>query len=175
MRLLNALLHPGSVLQEQRRSEALPWPLWSPLGAIAILGSLLYGASLSLRLPWSRMGAALWLTLASGLGWLALGPLLRAATGLPWRLLATACLLTMAYGEAVLQVGALLNLVWSMPAPGLVNLLIVLVSNAAMGSALALQLRGLGVPVRRTWLCWLLGLDGSGTLFFLLFRFLLTR
>lgn len=175
MRLTQAIRAPTRTLITLSSTTVWPWSAWVPLGLIAVVGSLVYGASLALRLPWSRSGSAWWLTLGSGLGWLVLGPVLRKVTGLPWRVLGHACLVTMAYGEGVLMLGAALNAWMPTSHPGLLNAGIVLTSNVIMGAALARLLSALGVQPLRTWACWTVALNGSGGLFFLLLRFLLAR
>ena len=50
---------------------------------------------------------------------------------------------------------------------------VVAASNIVMAFALASQLKSLGVAPWKTLACWMLALNGSGTLFFLLFRHLL--
>jgi hypothetical protein len=150
-------------------------PAWSVFFLIAIFGSLLYGASMSLVFPGLALGAgALLILLSAGLGWFVFGPLLLLVSKRPPLLCAHACMVTMVYGEAVLALGALGNLLlW---ASGLTlylatpwNSLALLTGNLTMAVVLASQLRVLGVPLRRTLLVWVLGLNGSGTLFFWFF------
>lgn len=150
---------------------AIPFTRWSLLLAVAIGGSLLYGASLSLVLPgWNLGGAALWLTLSAGLAWCILIPALWLATRFPlWHCL-DACLVTMAAGEVILASGALVNaLLWwqqSTASGALINELVVGISNVAMAAVLALELRRNGTSVARTLTLWMLALNGSGAVFF---------
>ncbi len=150
---------------------AIPFTRWSLLLAVAVGGSLLYGASLSLVLPgWNLGGAALWLTLSAGLAWGVFIPTLWLATRLPlWRCL-DACLLTMAAGEVILASGALVNAVswWRdlVVNAAMINLLVVGISNVAMAAMLALQLRRSAISLARTLALWMLALNGSGAVFF---------
>ena len=80
------------------------------LAAIAVGGSLLYGAAAGAVLPNQMSGnAALLLTLSTGCSWFVLGGLLWATTRKPILSLAEACLVTMAFGEAALVCGALID------------------------------------------------------------------
>ena len=158
----------------------LPYATWCLLTAIAVLGSFLYGASLSLVLPQWRPGTgALWLALSAGLAWCVFGPVLVVVARRPAFTCAHACLVTMAYGEAVLVAGAALNLTLSVAnldtvvPPGPFNLAWVGLSNIVMATVLALQLRAVGVPIWKTLLTWMLILTGSGAIFFWLFQRLL--
>jgi hypothetical protein len=57
--------------------STLPGPAWAGLVGIAVGGSAVYGASLSLRFPrWRPDNGALWLALSAGLGWCVFGPTL---------------------------------------------------------------------------------------------------
>ncbi|HET6330445.1 MAG TPA: hypothetical protein VFF76_06605 [Holophagaceae bacterium] len=171
--LLTSLLHPRRTLRAFAAAPAWPVATWSALTAIAVIGSCFYGASLARVLPWDPRGSALWLALSSGLGWCVLGPMLILATRQHPKVLAQACLVTMAYGEGVLALGAVANLILSLRHPGLVNAGVVAASNVVMALALASQLKSLGVALWKTLACWMLALNGSGALFFLLFRHLL--
>ena len=165
---MTALSHDGLLVRRMM-------PAWSVFFLIAVFGSLLFGASLSLVFPGLELGAgALLILLSAGLGWFVFGPLLLLVSKKPPLLCAHACMVTMVYGEAVLALGALGNLIlW---AAGLAlylatpwNALALLVGNITMGAVLASQLRALGVPLRSTLLLWLIGLNGSGALFFWFF------
>lgn len=170
--IIESLRHPR--LSLRAFADAPSWPVahWSALTAIAILGSCLYGASLARVLPWNPRGSALWLALSSGLGWCVLGPVLILATRQRPRVLAQACLVTMAYGEGVLFIGGMLNLFVPLGHPGVVNASVVAASNVVMALTLAAQLWALEVSPLKTIACWMLALNGSGALFFFLFRHL---
>lgn len=170
--LINSLRIPRATLRTFAAAPTWPIATWSMLSAIAVIGSCFYGASLARVLPWDPSGSALWLALSSGLGWCMLGPTLILATRRHPKVLAHACLVTMAYGEGVLCIGGVLNISVPMSHPGLYNGGVVATSNVVMALALATQLRVLGVPTWRTLLCWMLALNGSGALFFFLFRHL---
>lgn len=175
MRLLDALIRPRQTICAFATHESWPWAVWIPLAILAIGGSLIFGASMARHLHWSFWGAAWWLTLGAGSGWLLLGPTLRRATRLPWRVLAHACMVTMAYGEMVLLSGAALFRCWSPVHPMGAHFLLIGVSNVVMGSALVLQLKALNVPRWRTALCWCGALNGGGALCFYLLRTWLVR
>ena len=168
--MAHTILHEVGEMEAAPR-RAVPVARWSLLLAIAIAGSLLYGASLSLVLPGSKLGiAALWLMLSAGFAWCVFIPTLWLATRLPlWRCL-DACLVTMAAGEVILASGALVNvLLWwqQLTASGaLINGLAVAISNVAMAAVLALELRRNGTSVARTLALWMLALNGSGAVFF---------
>lgn len=157
--------------------STLPVSTWAGLVSIAVGGSAIYGASLSLRFPrWRPTSGALWLALSAGLGWCVFGPALVLATRRNAFTCAHACLVTMAYGEAVLVSGAAANLLQTHTAlrdqvdPLRFNQATVGLSNVVMATVLALQLRELGVPVAKTLLLWMAALNGSGALFFWLFH-----
>lgn len=156
--------------QELRRVAAVsrpPWITWFWLVGIAVGGSCIYGASLSMALRgWQAMHSAIWLALCAGLGWCVFFPVLLLVTGRGMIACGHACLVTMAYGEAVLLVGALVNLAITMPHPAALNFAIVALSNVVMATALTLQLRALGVRAWPVLAAWLVILDGSGALFF---------
>jgi hypothetical protein len=168
--MAHTILHEVSEFDATPR-PAIPVGRWSLLLAVAVGGSLLYGASLGLVLPgWQLGGAALWLTLSAGLAWCVFIPALWLITRLTiWRCL-DACLITMAAGEVVLTSGALVNaLLWwhdLTPNGAVINALVVGVSNIAMAGMLTLQLRRSGVTVARTLALWMLALNGSGAVFF---------
>ncbi|HZU52910.1 MAG TPA: hypothetical protein VFF77_03380 [Holophagaceae bacterium] len=171
--LFASLRHPRLTLKAFASAPSWPVTAWSALTAIAVIGSCFYGASLARVLPWDPRGSTLWLALSSGLGWCVLGPALIFATRQHPKALVQACLVTMAYGEAVLFIGACLNLFVRVTHPALLNASVVAGSNVVMAFALASQLRVLGVPAWKTLACWMLALNGSGALFFFLFRRLL--
>ncbi|NJK81066.1 MAG: hypothetical protein HC914_14690 [Chloroflexaceae bacterium] len=182
--LSSALCHPRRQMQhfaaQPPTLATLPLATWAGLVGIAVGGSVIYGASLSLRFPgWRPDSGALWLALSAGLGWCVFGPALVLVTQRNPLACAHACLVTMAYGEAVLLSGAVANLLhpllnWLYPLDPLhLNLATVSLSNVVMAAALALQLRELGVPATTTLLLWMGALNGSGALFFWLFHRLL--
>ena len=184
--LWRSLRHPGRQLQTFARTppalRTLPIATWGELTAIAVGGSALYGASLARVLPtWRPREGALWLALSAGAGWCIFGPGLIHVTGKHPFVCAHACLVTMAYGEGVLAAGAALNTLLANPrrAPRLdrarFNLAWVGLSNVTMATALALQLRAIGVPTRKTLGAWMVLLNGSGALFFWLFARMLRR
>lgn len=150
------------------KTHPIPWPLWGLLSAVAVGGSLLYGASLSRVLPgWQVGGSALWLALAAGVSWCVFGPALVIVTKQPARVCIHACLVTMAYGEAVLAFGALLNLLGILrPVAAAGNLAVVSISNAVMAAILTLQMRRRGIPARRTLPLWVIALNGTGAILF---------
>lgn len=160
----------------------LPYGTWAWLTLIAVAGSLLYGASLSLVLPqWRTTGGALWMTLSAGLSWCVFGPALVLLTRRKLFTLAHACLVTMAYGEGVLVSAAGINALLAfsghqgLPDASLFNLIAVAAANGTMAVALALQLQAVGVPMGKTLLAWMVLQNGSGAAFFWLFRHLLER
>jgi hypothetical protein len=154
---------------------ALPLLRWSVLTGVAIGGSLLYGATLSLVLPdWSAFAAALWLALSAGLAWCVLIPALcRFANVRPVDCI-DACLVTMACGEIVLSAGAVINtmLWWSRAVEhgAVLNMGIVAISNVTMALVLVRCLRPHNVSAGRVWTIWMVALNGSGAAFFLLFH-----
>ncbi len=182
--LYHSLRHPCQQLQAFDEMQSgrifIPYGLWANLTAIAVGGSLVYGASLSLLFRRWRPGrSALWLALSAGGGWYIFGPLLVLLTRHRVQTCAQACLTTMAYGEAVLVGGAGIN-VWlrlkgSFQEAVLArwNVALVGLSNLVMATALTRQLRALGVPTWKTLLSWMVVLNGSGALLFGLFRRLL--
>jgi hypothetical protein len=163
--------------QAQAAQTRVPYKLWSKLTVIAVGGSLLYGASLSLLFRRWRPGrSALWLALSAGGSWCLFGPFLALLSRLRALTCAQACLTTMAYGEAVLVSGAGINL-WFRLKGGFEeafltrwNVALVGFSNIVMVTALVIQLRALGVPARKTLFSWMAVLNGSGALLFTLFR-----
>jgi hypothetical protein len=177
--LVQCLVHPVSQLKqfESRcsRFQDVPVSTWLILTSIAVFGSALYGGSLSLVLPdWQIGSSALVLTLSSGLAWCIFGPILVLMLRKNAYVLAHACLITMAYGEAVLAIGAFLNLLFSLGFRnldcGMFNIVWIGLSNVIMASALSVQLGALRVPYWKTLLIWMLTLNGSGYLFFLMFK-----
>lgn len=171
--VMATLLRPVTALDSVRQNASHPIRLWTSLAAIAVLGSLFCGAALAQQLDWNIGGAGLWMALSAGLGWCVLGLVLMISTRQPLRVLAQACLVTMAYGEGVLFVGAMFNLFVRMAHPGWVDAGMIGISNVVMAASLIVQLRSLGVPAWKTLACWMLVLNGSGALFFFLFRHLL--
>lgn len=158
----------------------LPYLIWLLLTGVAVIGSCIYGASLSLVLPqWRPTAGAAWLALSAGLGWCVFGPTLVVVTGRNPFTLAHACLVTMAYGEVVLVLGAVLNLLLRMTnlltliPPGPFNMAWVALSNFVMATVLTHQLNAIQVPPWKTLLIWMIGLNGSGAVFFWWFQRLL--
>ena len=154
------------------------WKRWFALVAVAVVGSCLYGASLSLVLrDWQTGAAALWLAVSAGAAWCVFIPALWRATRQPLLECLDRCLVTMACGEVVLASGALVNLLLARTAllenAAPINAAIVAISNVTMFIVLAAQMRSGGVPVWKTLALWMLALNGSGALFFrLLYRVL---
>jgi hypothetical protein len=152
---------------------AAPLPLgqWSLLIAVAVGGSCLYGASLSLLFSgWSGSGSAAWLAISAGLAWCVFIPCLSAFTRVPLVTCWHCCLVAMGGGEVVLVSGALVNVVLLLRTAVAysveINAGIVLVSNIAMSALLALQLRRHGVAIAKTLVAWMLILNGTGAIFF---------
>lgn len=150
-----------------------PWRLWTALVAFAVVGSCIFGASLSLVLPgWELARTAGWFALSAGLAWCIFIPVLRLWFGVPWVRTVHAALVTMAGGEVVLCSGALVNVVLATQQPianaGALNAVTVAISNVAMCALLAGQLRHDGVRVWQTIAVWMLVLNGSGAVFFAL-------
>jgi len=179
-----SLRHPCWQLQAfdvmQPGRVSIPYRLWASLAAIAVGGSLVYGASLSLHFRRWRPGrSALWLALSAGGGWCIFAPLLVLLSRRRAQICVQACLTTMAYGEAVLVAGAAINvglrLKGSFKQAVLArwNFALVGLSNIVMATALSRQLRVLGVPAWKTLLLWMVALNGSGALLFGLLRRLL--
>lgn len=182
--LCRSLRHPCKQLQAFDEMQSgrvfIPYRLWAGQAAIAVGGSLVYGASLSLHFRGWRPGrSALWLALSAGGGWCIFGPLLVLLSRRRAQTCVQACLTTMAYSEAVLVSGAAIN-VWlrlqgSFKEAVLArwNVALVGLSNLVMATSLTRQLRALGVPAWKTLLSWMVVLNGSGALLFSLFRRLL--
>lgn len=177
--LSQALGRPVATLKrlDPLAPASVPWRTWALLVLIAVGGSCTFGASLALQFPGWRPGAgAAWLALSAGLAWCLFGPALMLLTRRsPWTL-AHASLVTMAYGEGVLQLAALGNVLGVarvMGGPTAFNSGMVLVSNCVMAYAVTAQLRSIGVDPWRSVAAWMLVLNGSGALFFVLFYRLL--
>lgn len=152
-------------------AEPLPLRLWSILSTVAVVGSCLYGASLSLVLPaWSASAGAAWLALSAGLAWCVFIPCLCAITRLPFTTCFTASLVAMAGGEVVLTSGALVNVLMRfhhvVEYAAWINIGTVAISNVAMLALLAANLRRHGVPHTTTISAWMLILNGSGAVLF---------
>jgi hypothetical protein len=150
-----------------RTKDQVPVLRWLALSGVAVVGSMIFGASLSHRLPalefWK---AAVWLTIGAGSAWLVFGPLLLVVTRIRLFAAIDACLVTMAWGEAVLVTGSLGNW-WGLPvSPVPYNIGVVAVSNVVMCTVLARQLAPLGVPFWKTVATWILGLNGTGVFTF---------
>jgi|GEM_PF-1473065 hypothetical protein len=173
--MLESLLRPEETLRSlPAQPQDLPWGRWLGLGAGAVLGSLVYGASLGAALPKGSAGDAAWkLTLATGPSWLLLGLaswlFLRPRQITLWQLAQT-CLVTMNYGIAVLLAGTPLNLLLaakqkrSVSTPS--NLGLIFLSNSCMLWLFVRQLKALGVPAWQAVLLWMLVLNGCGALLF---------
>lgn len=139
-------------------------------GMIAVLGTLLFGASLrSLDLAIPK-GFALDLTIVTGVSWIAFGLCTLSWTRVPlWRC-ADHCLGAMVVGEGILLSGALFNTAfhtWLLPFPitsALLNAAFVLAANLSMGAFLTLSFGRDGVPHRKTWLLWAFVLNGVAIL-----------
>jgi hypothetical protein len=144
--------------------------------AIAILGSLAYGASLSLVLPGRQMlGSAAWLALSAGLGWCVFIPALVFVSRQPAGVCIDNCLVTMAYGEILLILGATGNVLLMRAHamnPIAFNIACVALSNLAMAAVVSRRMSRLHVPPWKTLGLWMIVLNGSGALFFYLLRFL---
>lgn len=164
-----SLRHPIQTIVALHASGERAWRPWAGLTAIAIGGSLLYGASLSAAFPdHDPVRGGLWIALSAGAGWFVLGPGLLLWTRLPVATVAHACMVAMAFGEAWLTLGALANLAgpgWLDPLAA--NAALFVVANLTMAALLSAQLRAVGVPVLRTLLAWFLLLDGAGAVFFI--------
>lgn len=156
--------------------KELPYNTWIALTVIAVVGSCLYGASLSLVLPdWQPTGGALWILLSAGLGWFIFGPSLIYITKKNIFICAQACMITMAYGEGVLTIAALVNLFLYFNLPvsldlAMLNFTMVVVSNIVMATVLTLQMQAIQVAWWKSLLTWMLALNGSGVVFFYLLR-----
>jgi hypothetical protein len=159
--LWRCLRHPQAQLyafdgRENHRHE-IERGTWAWLVAIAIAGTILYGATLPAI-------SALQLLAATGLSWCLFGPALVVVARRRISTCAHACLVTMAYGIGVLAVGAGINVLLH-PGP-LFNAAWVLLSNVLMAMALARQLGTVGVRAWKTLAAWVIVLDGAGgTLF----------
>ena len=154
------------------------WKRWFALIAVAVVGSCLYGASLSLVLrDWQTGAAALWLAVSAGAAWCVFIPALWRATRQPLLECLDRCLVTMACGEVVLASGALVNLLlWRaalLESAAPINAAVVALSNVTMFIVVAAQMRSEGVAVWKTLAVWMLALNGSGALFFRLLYLLL--
>ena len=138
------------------------------LMAVAVAGSLIYGASLAAVFPaWSERGTAAWLAISAGLAWCVFGPVLLRIAQTPWRVCLLACLVSMAFGEAILVTGAGLNFLGLTRAvPAVANWLIVIAANITMAVTLALQMRVLNVPAGRVLAAWCGVLNGAGAVLF---------
>jgi hypothetical protein len=165
--------HDTLAMAEGKTSAAVltSWKRWSALVMVAVLGSCLYGASLSLVLrDWQTGAAALWLAASAGAAWCVFIPALWRATRQPLLECLDHCLVTMACGEVVLISGALVNLLLSyaelLENAVPINAAIVAISNVTMFIVFAAQMRSGGVAVWKTLALWMLGLNGSGALFF---------
>ena len=162
MRMLwRCLLHPRAQLYAFDGREALRREIeartWAGFAAIAVAGTILYGASLPAV-------SALRLLGATGLSWCLFGPALVWITRRRISTCAHACLVTMAYGIGVLAVGAGINTLLR-PGP-LFNAAWVGLSNVVMAAALVRQLGALGVRWWRTLAAWAIVLDGTGLALF---------
>ncbi len=174
--LWSCLRHPRQRLQEFEQVQVMPYRLWSSLVGIAVGGSGLYGASLSLvQSQWRPAKSGLWLALSAGLSWCLFIPILALLTRRRLRDCFHACLVTMAYGETVLVNGAGLNILLRLfkcrkDLSARINFGVVGISNIVMAIMLTQQLRELHIPAWKTLLLWLLCLNGSGILFFSVFQ-----
>jgi hypothetical protein len=177
----NTLIMPQtlrSIVGEGSESTcgSLRWSIRALLLGIAIGGSCLYGASLSWTLPnWQAGNSAMWMALSAGLAWIIFIPVLALVAGRALLCCLDAGLLTMAVGEVVLVVGAGVNILVPSAtlAPVVVNSSIVTLANITMVAFLAVKLRRVRVPVKRTVLAWCVVLNGSGAIAFAAFHRLL--
>lgn len=178
--LLDHLLHPRRCMRRQLERDAAwseaPWGLWTVLGFIAVVGSLLYGASLVLALPaGAGWFAALALAASAGFGWILFGFVLLALARKAAPHLAHACLVTMLFGEAVLEIGVLGNIVLWLVAPASIttalvfNIALIAVSNIVMLVVLAAQLRELHIRPALVAALWFGILNPAGLAAFRLF------
>lgn len=87
---------------------------WTTLAVVAIVGSLVYGATLALVLPhWPLDAAAVWLTFSAGFAWQLLGLGLVGICRRHVLLVAHACLVTMSWGVAInLAIGIVNLILW---------------------------------------------------------------
>jgi hypothetical protein len=169
--LLGCLVHPCVQTRAFNESSPalhnLPYPLWIVLVLLAIGGSLLYGASLSLVIPqWHPLSGALWLALSAGIAWCIFGPLLVILSHSSPFTCAHSCLTTMAYGELILVAAAAFNLIGAIGqfhalSYVLSNILFVALSDAIMAIMLTLQMQALGMPLWKTLAAWIFVLNGS--------------
>lgn len=176
-----SLMNPRRIIKIIAASHSHPfWKTWAALIVIAVTGSCVFGGSLALFFPeWDMHRGALWITLSAGLAWCLFIPLLSIFTRQKLSVVLHASLVTMAYGEAVLIAAAFLNVIsygLKIPLPAAnFNLAAVGVSNLVMLVGLALPLSVLGVRIATTALAWVVLLNGSGALFFWLFKGWLLR
>ncbi len=152
--------------------------VWLMLIGIAVAGSGIFGASLSLVLPeWNVWSGAAWLILSAGIAWLVFIPALAHFCRESLAVCFHVSLITMAAGELVLTTGALLNLcLWASAAThhaALINASVVACSNVVMAAVLATLLARRGVPVWKPLTVWMVALNGTGALLFTLFARLL--
>ena len=144
------------------------------LCAVAVAGSMIYGASIAYSVPGLDLWlAALWLTMSAGSAWPVFAALLVSLTRTRWTIAADACLVTMAWGELVLVAGSIGNWTGIPFEPVAYNIAVVGLSNLVMCAVLALRLGRVGVPVAQTVFAWVVGLNGTGALSFFLFHRLL--
>ncbi len=151
------------------------WGRWTLLVGVAVIGSAIYGASLSAVLAdWKAVASAQWLALSAGLAWCVFMPTLVWVGKVRVVPCVDACLLTMAVGEVVLTLGALLNaILWWRGATAhavVINALVVAISNVAMAATLIRSLRPQRIPAARVFVVWMLALNGSGAVFFSVFH-----
>lgn len=153
----------------------IPWVSWAWFMFAAVVGSLIYGASLQMATGAfdEPLFSALRLTVASGAGWIVLGPALIMFGKLHPLVAAHACLVAMTYGEGVLLLTALVNLsallIDSPRAFAVLNATAILCSNLLMVTVLACQLRVAEMPVWITVTLWCVVLNGIGAFVFLTF------
>ena len=173
-------LHPVRSMRAQIARgggwEESPWKLWGVLAFIAVVGSLIYGATIALVLPAGGWGyAAFALAASAGAGWILFGSVLLGITRNPAPLVAHACMVTMMFGEAVLELGVLANVAmgWLLGTPAgtalAVNIGVVGLANVAMLAVLAAQLRQLHVSPALTAALWFGILNPAGLAAFRLF------
>jgi hypothetical protein len=142
------------------------------MGLFAVVGSMVYGASIGPFFGLKSLEGAIWLTLAAGLSWIVLGAVLVLTTRRDVGVLMGCCLRVMTHGMIVLMVGLpgnlYLQLKGSVPGLGLgFATATVVYSNWVMLKSLLDQLGREGVGKVLIVTCWMLFLNGIGVWLFL--------
>lgn len=157
---------------------ARPVGAWVVFGALAVTGSIIYGASVARVVPgWTMGRGGLWMLLSAALSWAILGYALMRLTRTPLSFCIHVCLVTLVYGVAILQLGALLN--WALVERGFFdtfdpvryNIMVVGVSNIVMALVLAEQMAVADIGFLRSVVIWVLFLNGSGAVSFWAFHY----